>query len=635
MSLASRPFSLCMSLTAAAALSLAAHAAPGPAAPTADRPAPELFLAIGQRDMAAVKTLLSSGVSANARNTLGMSALQIAAGTGNLEMVKTLLAAGAQVNAPSPFGSPLSFAASDSKPEVIQFLLTRGAHVTDSRPDRITILMLAARAGNPAVVQQLLKKGASLAAIDNHGSTALSYAARAGKTAAARVLLEAGAAVDAPDVDGWTPLMHAAVNGHAETAALLLNKGASPKKADSQGRTALLLAAGYGDHPEATRLLLEHGAAQEARDKKGRTAYALASARGYTATAKLLQDRGARTGIAVSTPERTPRQAAQASLRLVEQSMQTFAKRTGCISCHHEGLARVATGFAQTRGYTTDPEFARKQDARILDNFGKLQPLLEAAAKDPAAIKNIPVVDVGDFAPTVGTLLLGLAEHRAPATKSLTNAALVLGRTQTPDGDWRFGMVREPVQSSFFTMTSMAVRALQTYASAQHPDEVRERVTRAKRWLGSAPASNTEDRVFRLLGLKWAGATAEERRQALEELRTSQRPDGGWSQVSSLQSDAYATGSALYALHQGGDLPASDPAYQRGVKFLLRTQEDDGSWYVYKRAIPGNNYFHAQFPYGQSQYVSHVAASWATVALMLAADEPTGRPVANRQAGAD
>ena len=31
---------------------------------------------------------------------------------------------------------------------------------------------------------------------------------------------------------------------------------------------------------------------------------------------------------------------------------------------------------------------------------------------------------------------------------------------------------------------------------------------------------------------------------------------------------------------QTAGLPVSDAAYERGVRFLLKTQQEDGSWYV-------------------------------------------------------
>ena len=60
----------------------------------------------------------------------------------------------------------------------------------------------------------------------------------------------------------------------------------------------------------------------------------------------------------------------------------------------------------------------------------------------------------------------------------------------------------------------------------------------------------------------------------------SQRKDGGWSQTEALESDAYATGSALVVLHRAGGLATADPAYQRGIAFLLKSQLADGSWLV-------------------------------------------------------
>lgn len=595
------------------------------AAPSMDKPKPEpdLFLAIGQQDAAAVKALLAAGASANSRNTLEMTPLMMAAASGSREIVDTLLAAGADISARSPFGTALTFAAFDSKPEIIRRLLEKGAAVTGSRPDRISVLMLAARSGGVDSIRQLLAKKPQVNAVDNHGSTALSYAARAGHAQAARLLLTAGSRLDAADADGWTPLMHAAVNGHAEVVSLLLKKGAGVRLKDRKGRTALLLAASYGDNASTARVLLSAGADIHAKDTKGRSALWLAERRGYAETARTLRVRGARAELASRQPLPAPRQAAAAGLRRIEHAMQVFAKRTGCVSCHHEGIARFATGFARSRGFAINGAFAREQEKRVLASIDEIGPPLRKAVQNPAEIKHVPIVDVGDFAPGYGTLLLGLSEHATPPSDALADTAMVLARIQSPEGDWRFGFSREPVQSSFFTMTAMSIRAVQRYAPKHFSGEVGERIARAKQWLLSAPARNTEDRAFRLLGLKWAGATTAERSKSLEELLSAQRADGGWAQLPSMRSDAYATGSALFALNQGGDLPASDAAYQRGVRFLLRTQEDDGTWYVYKRAVPANNYFDAEFPYGQSQYSSHAAACWATLALILAGDSST------------
>lgn len=97
-----------------------------------------------------------------------------------------------------------------------------------------------------------------------------------------------------------------------------------------------------------------------------------------------------------------------------------------------------------------------------------------------------------------------------------------------------------------------------------------------------------------------------------------QRPDGGWAQLPSLPSDAYATGQVLVALNQAHLLATSAPAYQRGVQFLLQTQTADGSWYVKSRALPIQPFFESGFPYGRDQWISAAATNWATMALARA-----------------
>ena len=85
-------------------------------------------------------------------------------------------------------------------------------------------------------------------------------------------------------------------------------------------------------------------------------------------------------------------------------------------------------------------------------------------------------------------------------------------------------------------------------------------------------------------------------------------------------SDAYATGEALYALHLAGKMKITDDVYQRGVRYLLRTQALDGSWHVKTRSFPLQPYFESGFPYGPDQWISASGTSWASMALSLAAE---------------
>jgi hypothetical protein len=82
----------------------------------------------------------------------------------------------------------------------------------------------------------------------------------------------------------------------------------------------------------------------------------------------------------------------------------------------------------------------------------------------------------------------------------------------------------------------------------------------------------------------------------MRELISTQRADGGWSQLPGLESDAWATAGALVALHSACGLPATHPLYGRGVDFLLRTQFEDGSWWVQSRSWPFQTQFDSRFP---------------------------------------
>ncbi len=64
-------------------------------------------------------------------------------------------------------------------------------------------------------------------------------------------------------------------------------------------------------------------------------------------------------------------------------------------------------------------------------------------------------------------------------------------------------------------------------------------------------------------------------------------------------------------------MPADDPSYRRGLAFLIRTQEADGSWHVTSRSKPFQTYFESGFPHGKDQFISIAATAWATAALVL------------------
>jgi squalene cyclase len=172
------------------------------------------------------------------------------------------------------------------------------------------------------------------------------------------------------------------------------------------------------------------------------------------------------------------------------------------------------------------------------------------------------------------------------------------------------------------------MRALQLYAPKAGRGNYDRAFQLAASWLAKARAFTNEDRAWHLAGLAWAGTDTAATRKAMNEVLATQRPDGGWSDLPTTQSTAYATGKILVALQLAG-MPVSDLSYKRGLKFLLSTQQEDGSWYVKTRALAFQPWFDAGFPHGYDQWISAAATSWAAMALTFALPE-TGLTVASR-----
>jgi hypothetical protein len=179
-------------------------------------------------------------------------------------------------------------------------------------------------------------------------------------------------------------------------------------------------------------------------------------------------------------------------------------------------------------------------------------------------------------------------------------------------------MEDSPIQGAAF-----ALRALQLYPLPARRDEMRRRVERARDYLaGSRPVSFNQQ-VFQLLGLCWAGESRESLSPRVAAVLAKQGADGGWAQLDGLPPDAWATGQALVALHTAG-LATTDPAFEKGVRFLLRSQFDDGSWYVRSRAWPFQPHFESEFPHGKDQWISAAGTAWAAMALLLMLPEVPG-----------
>ncbi len=573
-------------------------------------------------DPGTLARLLKLGADPNKHNDANATALMWAAR--DLKKTRLLVRHGADVNAKSDeHRTPLMVAARrPGAAPIVKFLLDHGADPNpNSKPvGESSPLLEALTGGDAAIVELLIQHGADAKAVADMG---LTMAVTTGCAKGLELLAE-----KITDKDAYTMALEAtAVFGDLKAVRLMLDHGADVNAVDPFGRTPLMYAAISDLLPvEVVRLLIERGADVNAQDRHtkagdaGLTVLDIAKLNGQTPVVDLLIQHGARSGSNIAAArhpkkENTIRAAIESSLPLLQRADLNFTRSAGCTSCHNNSMQAMTTGLARRRGLRIDEETA---SAQVKVNIEEL-----TASRDKLR-QGYDLARVGDnFSEFVlAYQLLGLHAQNYQRDLNTDAAAMLIQSRQKANGEWPYphADTRPPICLDYIGQTVLSMRALQLYAPRAGKAAYEKSVRRAAAWLAKAQSFNNDDRAWRLTGLAWAGTDKAATQKAMQELLAMQHADGGWSDLSSMQSTAYATGRSLVSLQIGG-LPVSDPAYQRGINFLLRTQEEDGSWYTKTRALAFQPYFDAGFPHGYDQWMSAAGTSWATMALILALPE--------------
>jgi ankyrin repeat protein len=609
-----------------------------------------LMHAAAYGDLSCLRLLLERGAEVNAANAAGATALMRAAV--DYEKTALLVEHGADVKARSALGnSALILAARPwNSHRTVALLLARGADAKAANQFGATALMAAAAGGDEASVRALIQHGADVNAqpspnqpgfIFGGGRSPLMWAAFRGHTSILKLLIEAGADVNAEGILG-TPLSQAAWADQTAAAQLLLDRGAKPNQAArGDGYTPLHWAAST-EHTDAAlvKLLLKHGADPNVGGGENvdafmgtlQTPLMLARRRGDTPILAALVGAGAtnatpdRVASATPSPSARPPRLDPDTIRSVvshalaplqETSVESkkafvrHASHQDCVSCHQQFLPLAAVGLA------------KKQ--RVRPNADAERELIDMVRE--GELKNIEADWQALFHPdpvyTKGYALFASAAEDLPATDYTDSWVHHLAAIQGRDGRWFNNMPRPPIQTDDIGATALAVHALKRYPLPGRKAQFAKQVDRARRWLWTVNPQNNDGRIYQILGLAWAGEPAHKLQPLAMALVAEQGADGGWSQLPGTKSDAYATGQALYALRAGAAFAGSQPAIERGQRFLLETQLADGTWHVRRRAFPFQPTMDSGFPHGRDSWISAAATSWAVIALSVPGDIET------------
>ncbi len=301
--------------------------------------------------------------------------------------------------------------------------------------------------------------------------------------------------------------------------------------------------------------------------------------------------------------ENAIRSAVTRALPLLERASAGSADQRICFTCHSQALPVFAIVESQRRGFHANAENLKRQIDHTYNHLRRGRKSYEEGKGQGGGVD------------TAGYALWTLEEGGREPDEVVTMVTDWLLKKQHKDGFWKHSSHRPPSEASSFTTTYLALRALRAFGTDQQSDPIDKANAAAETWLAAAEGKDTEDQVFRLLSLGYVDVDDQVTDAAISRLKQEQRDDGGWAQRPEMDSDAYATATALYALRDAGAIDNKDVVWKRGVAYLLDEQLDDGSWQVKSRSKPFQEYFETGFPHREDQFISTTATAWATIAL--------------------
>lgn len=305
----------------------------------------------------------------------------------------------------------------------------------------------------------------------------------------------------------------------------------------------------------------------------------------------------------------TPEAAIARGLDFLQADAVKWRKDKECSTCHHGTMTVWALSEAKSRGYDIKAE-------TFAENVKWTKDRLLAKIDEPRDTRPGHSM-VNSSALNLAVMAWCVSEQEALSAEELQRIGAHLLRHQETDGSWAWSSAPAKNRPPPF-FESDEVATLLGYAAlySQLPDEANEeseiRTSRqnAAAWLAATePTGTTQAAAYRLLVTVQENEPAQKRQQEIDELLTRQNQDGGWGQLQNAASDAYATGQVLYILNLA-ELSGDHEAVVRGVRFLVSTQNDDGSWPMTRRGHPGVTPSDFKIP------IIYFGSVWGTMGLL-------------------
>jgi squalene-hopene/tetraprenyl-beta-curcumene cyclase len=306
-------------------------------------------------------------------------------------------------------------------------------------------------------------------------------------------------------------------------------------------------------------------------------------------------------GAAAADPAPDVKETIDRGLTFLARDNLAWKEKRQCAECHHAPFTIWALSEGKKRGYAVDEKALADLTSWVLTK----DHLAKVVAKPPKQEK----IELNE-APLL--LALGVEAGDATATQDGLKKLLtsVLG-AQDKGGSWKLSYEFRPIGSSPEVLTTLALLALSSPNAPDMGEEGKAARERGLEWLqGAKSDAELQAAALRLILWRRLDLPASEWEPLVKRIRGAQNSDGGWGQIPRANSDAYATGQALYALAEAGAQPG-DEAVHKGQSFLARTQRQDGGWAMVSRAIMRDGK-----PPKNLDPITHAGSAWAVLGLV-------------------
>lgn len=289
------------------------------------------------------------------------------------------------------------------------------------------------------------------------------------------------------------------------------------------------------------------------------------------------------------------RGAIRKSLTFLQADMQDWRAQQGCAACHHGPLYVWTAARAKEQGFAINEKYFAETAKWLVD---------EPDAKIFRHIPPPPEKPRFSLASAyLAHAMTALPSNHEVSERGWQRALEQFEASQLSNGSWQTSTGRLPIFEQPENVTRFTVLALQSVK--QNPTR-----KRAEQWLQLQPGDESHQGLILRL---WEASNQRNKvltAKLVAQLRQLQQRDGGWRQSDLLSSDAYATGQTLFAWQRAG-VPVNDPQVQRGIAFLVRTQQADGSWAMVSRPDPENGQ-----PADYLVPITYAGSAWGTLGLL-------------------